>query len=770
MSVVITHSHLSDKLSKTNSFVSDNSHLSFTNRIDSLLSEKLFQTNKTNLKSSDNSFQTNPIVSNLFKFKALLPLSINSLIKLLVLLIVPFFLINCGGGGGSSNSNTTVTTNAVTPTITVQPIDAIYTEGDTPTPLSVTASVTDGGTLSYQWYSNTVNSNTNGDLISGAAQSTYTPSTTNAGTLYYYVIVTNTNNNVNGNKTAGITSSTAQITVEAPVITHLINFYDENLDFIEAIPVNEGIINPSDIKSGSWYKAGDDTVLTNHNLTESIILYAASNVTEITDQTGLDNIRNNLSGKYILMNDINLNETEAGFESTGWNAIGNNTAAYRFNGTINGNGYKITNLWISKTTNYQGLFGYISNAQIRNLGVEIAEGKSVNGGSYTGGIAGYVLSSNISNVYVIGSINGSGISRGGIAGYFSNSTIIDSHVIGNIHSSKTGEARMGGIVGRVAGGSNAIINSYFIGNISGTGNYFGGIAGSVESGSIADSHAIVNINMTGQTIGGIVGTLTSSSVVDNSYVIGNISGNATSGSYNYGYVGGIVGSLSSYSNITNSYMTGEISSSAYAGGIAGQVGSYSIIASSYSTANVNGTERLGGIAGYVYTNNATIINAYATGNISGTGNYVGGISGYIFNAAAIVNTYTTGSVSGTDQVGGIAGLIANVGGVSVVQNNAAINPSVNGATNTNRIAGVINANTVSNNFALNTMSVTGTVNGAVGTDKTIGQFKTKSTYSDDINGDGNGGLGWSFGDNDTSPWKIDANKNNGLPYLYWQEL
>jgi hypothetical protein len=57
-----------------------------------------------------------------------------------------------------------------------------------------------------------------------------------------------------------------------------------------------------------------------------------------------------------------------------------------------------------------------------------------------------------------------------------------------------------------------------------------------------------------------------------------------------------------------------------------------------------------------------------------------------------------------------------------------------------------------------------------GTLKTEIELKTQSTYSDTINGDGLGGLGWSFGDNDTSPWKHDDSKNNGLPYLYWQEL
>jgi hypothetical protein len=85
--------------------------------------------------------------------------------------------------------------------------------------------------------------------------------------------------------------------------------------------------------------------------------------------------------------------------------------------------------------------------------------------------------------------------------------------------------------------------------------------------------------------------------------------------------------------------------------------------------------------------------------------------------------------------------------------------------------GNINGGTVSNNFALNSMSITiDGSNGNAGANKTITQLKTKATYNSTINGDGNGGLGWKFGDNDTNPWKIDANKNNGYPYLYWQNL
>jgi hypothetical protein len=106
--------------------------------------------------------------------------------------------------------------NAAIPNIVVQPQNNYNI-------LSVTATVTDGGTLSYQWYSNTTNNNTSGTIISNAINSTYIPPTSTVGTLYYYVIVTNTNTSVNGTQTASIPSSTATITVNvvtsAPELT-----------------------------------------------------------------------------------------------------------------------------------------------------------------------------------------------------------------------------------------------------------------------------------------------------------------------------------------------------------------------------------------------------------------------------------------------------------------------------------------------------------------------------------------------------------------------
>jgi hypothetical protein len=114
-----------------------------------------------------------------------------------------------------SESSSTAPVNAQTPTISVQPQPAVYPFDATATALSVTANVTDGGVLSYQWYNNAADNNTGGLGIDGATSANYTPPTNTTGTVYYYVKVTNTNTgaDITGSQTAVITSSTAAITV-----------------------------------------------------------------------------------------------------------------------------------------------------------------------------------------------------------------------------------------------------------------------------------------------------------------------------------------------------------------------------------------------------------------------------------------------------------------------------------------------------------------------------------------------------------------------------
>ncbi len=106
------------------------------------------------------------------------------------------------------------TSDAAIPTITVQPVGATYAQGAAAAALFVTASVSDGGTLSYQWYGSS-NSELGGSPISGATAATFTPSTVAVGTMYYHVVVTNTNNATSGNKTAAIYSAQITVTVQS---------------------------------------------------------------------------------------------------------------------------------------------------------------------------------------------------------------------------------------------------------------------------------------------------------------------------------------------------------------------------------------------------------------------------------------------------------------------------------------------------------------------------------------------------------------------------
>jgi len=107
--------------------------------------------------------------------------------------------------------------SAQTPYISVQPQGGGYLEGQTIT-LSVTAFVTDGGILSYQWYEAASNGKI-GTAINDAHETTYQPVLSENGS-YFYVVVTNTNDNVTENTTAQTTSAYAMVTIYSQGITN----------------------------------------------------------------------------------------------------------------------------------------------------------------------------------------------------------------------------------------------------------------------------------------------------------------------------------------------------------------------------------------------------------------------------------------------------------------------------------------------------------------------------------------------------------------------
>ena len=89
----------------------------------------------------------------------------------------------------------------------------------------------------------------------------------------------------------------------------------------------------------------------------------------IKNADDLANIKNNLSGKYILMNDIDLKGVD--WESIGTIPMGKEGC---FSGVFDGNGYEIKNL-STNGYDYAGLFGTVYNGSVVNVTISSAKNK-----------------------------------------------------------------------------------------------------------------------------------------------------------------------------------------------------------------------------------------------------------------------------------------------------------------------------------------------------------------------------------------------------------
>ncbi|WP_083675897.1 S-layer homology domain-containing protein [Paenibacillus borealis] len=159
-------------------------------------------------------------------------------------------------------------TNAEAPAISGQPEDRMVSVGGT-ADLSVTA--TAGGTLSYQWYSNTENSMTGGTPLAGETHASFSAPTNMVGTTYYYVVVKNTDNSKTGVKTALTTSSVAKVTVnsltnaETPVISAQLD--DRTVSVGEAVYLNV-TATASGTLSYQWYSNTENSTTGGTSLTD----------------------------------------------------------------------------------------------------------------------------------------------------------------------------------------------------------------------------------------------------------------------------------------------------------------------------------------------------------------------------------------------------------------------------------------------------------------------------------------------------------------------
>ena len=334
----------------------------------------------------------------------------------------------------------------------------------------------------------------------------------------------------------------------------------------------------------------------------------------------------NCSGKTIILTeDIDLSDYQDG---EGWIPIGTNSN--RFKGTFNGNGHKVTGLYINRpNASYQGLFG-CAQGTIKNV---CAEDVNITGGSNTGSVVGGVT--RIHNCYSTGNVTGCDTNTGGLAGnaYEAKYSYSSCLVSGN----STGA---GGLCGYCNGGS--FTNCYATGDVSGK-DRTGGLCGYLYGGNLTNCYATGNVIGDDET-GGLCGQ-TNISVIG-CYATGNVTGN--------NYIGGLVGH--SIDTVTDSYATGNVSGNDNTGGLCGYLNGGNLT-NCYATGNIEGCQNTGGLIGYT-TN--TITNCYTTGNVEGNQN-TGGLIGYSSNI--VTNCYATGNVSGNnataDNVGGLIGHAKN---------------------------------------------------------------------------------------------------------------
>ena len=197
-----------------------------------------------------------------------------------------------------------------------------------------------------------------------------------------------------------------------------------------------------------------------------------------------------------------------------WTPIGSK----KYQGTFDGNGKTIRNLFISSTSNEIGFFGCAADCRIKNITFDNAKVKG-NDNCSTGILAGYAGSCVIENIKTTENCSVEGQSEtGGIAGRANgNISNCENHaIVKGLHS-------VGGIVGICFDSENSITSCANYGEITGTEDFVGGIIGYFGEGSLQNSAN--NGNITGDArVGNLIGYANICNI-NNVLGIGNITAN-----------------------------------------------------------------------------------------------------------------------------------------------------------------------------------------------------------------------------------------------------
>ena len=184
-----------------------------------------------------------------------------------------------------------------------------------------------------------------------------------------------------------------------------------------------------------------------------------------------------------------------------WTPIGN--FDNRYQGTFDGNGKTIRNLYINNAASgYVGFFGYAEKGSIKNITFDNAKVKST--AECTGILAGYEEYCFIENIKTLANCSVEGKDKvGGIAG-----SAIDNIINCENHAMVKGTSYVGGVVGRYDGEYKSITLCANYGVVTGSAEGVGGMVGQFGSGTIQNS----------ANYGDVTGTI----------YVGNLIGNALS--------------------------------------------------------------------------------------------------------------------------------------------------------------------------------------------------------------------------------------------------
>jgi hypothetical protein len=413
---------------------------------------------------------------------------------------------------------------------------------------------------------------------------------------------------------------------------------------------------------------------------------APSKDLQISTWYDLDDIRDNLAGNHVLIND--LDSTTAGYAELagptanggkGWDPLslyhlGLNIV---FTGSFDGNGHQIRDLFIYRPDELAvGLFGLVGEGGVvKNAAVVNA---TVTGGGCAGGLVG-ANAGTLSSSYAGGTITGDEC-VGGLVGINDLGVISDSHCAGSV----TGGQRVGGLVGDNRG---AVSDSYSTAGVTGS-SAVGGLAGSnTDGGSVDNSfYDYDGVLINGEnviTIGALfhedllewLAKSKSLSVSqrlshdNDQYVVNNVTDFKEL--LAFGQNATLKFRLNSDLDLAAEpgfyipYLAGqfdgnghEISNASFSFAFVVNVGLFgctapgAIVTSlAIHNANIGGNYNVGSLVGL---NMGSVTNCCSDGSVSGITQSVGGLIGD--NEGTLNKSYSAVTVSGDDEVGGLVGL------------------------------------------------------------------------------------------------------------------